>query len=145
MNIKYALVITIGLFAVWFSGVAAYKYYGYSKLNSRTMAKEIAWSIKEINDEKYYPEAHYRYVVDGKEYEGDTVLSDFPYRNSWATQQANKENDAKRWAVWYDISDNGYSSLVKQYPTKEMAYAAIMWALVFYFMWLSHYVTKKQF
>lgn len=139
-----AIVSTIALFALWFTAVAVYKYYGYSSLNSRTMANEVSWSVKEINDEKYFLEAHYRYRIEGKEYTGSSVVSDFPYRNSYAAEQAIKENDAKRWTVWYDKNDNGYSALQKNYPAKDVVYAAIMWGLALYFTWLCNYVAKKQ-
>lgn len=142
-TIFMALIITIGLVSLWFTGNALYKLYGYNKLNSQILADNIQWSIKEVTDEQFIVEAHYEYKVNGKSYTGDTVFSNHPHRNKWGANEAIKDNQKGKWKVWYDKNDPDYSSLQKNYPYKELIYSVVLWGLVAYFIWLGYYTNRQ--
>lgn len=138
-----ALIITIGLVSLWFTGNALYMLYGYSKLNSQTPAENIEWSVKELTDEQFILEGHFDYKVDEKNYHGDTRFSGNPYRNKWGANEAIKNNQNRKWNVWYDKKDPDYSSLQKNYPYKELIYSIVLWGLVGYFIWLGYYANRQ--
>lgn len=127
--------------ALWFTGKAATGLYSYYTLTEQAPIKKIDWSVYEKNSDIFYPIAHYHFAVDGKEYEGETILTEWPYRNAWAVEQGIKNYDTKY--VWYSPKNPvKNSSLQKKFPFKESLYAAIVLLVYFYFIWVGYRMKK---
>lgn len=137
-----ALIATLTLIVLWYSGVFIYRYYNYLKLSSRAPAKEITWTVEPRTDEQYLLKANYAFAVNGQTYTGTSTIEDRGYWNAYAAEKGVEEFSKKKWIIWYNSRDPSYSSLQKYFPLKECVSAAIMWAIVFYFLWLGYYSSR---
>ncbi len=128
---------------LWFSWKAFFNLYQYTSLTASTKTSSIHWIIEQKASDKFYVQARYTFVVDGKNGHGQTTFTKHLYRNRSATEQAisNPSNDP--WNVWYNPSNLNHSTLQKKFPFKECLYAAIVWGVFIYFICLGIYVGKK--
>ncbi|MGK5594795.1 MAG: hypothetical protein ACSNEK_05485 [Parachlamydiaceae bacterium] len=136
-----ALIFVITAIVLFYVGNAFYKVYQYNRLKETTSVTEISWRVKPESDEHYYLEASYSYLVEGKAYQGETVLAGSPYRNAWAANQALKEISPQYHYVWYDPDTPSFSNLEKNFPSKAVIYAAIMFVILNYFAWGGYFYT----
>lgn len=137
-----ALIVTLTMIVLWYSGKFIYHYYEYMQLSSRAPATEMQWSITAKNNENYLPKANYTFTANGKTYHGSAILEDRGYWNEFAAKQAIQEFTNKKWGIWYNSSDPNISALQKHFPLKDAVSAAIMWTIVFYFVWLGYYSAR---
>ena len=137
-----AFLVVIFVITVWYTVAALYSYYFYSHLSIEKNALAIEWKVEKKSDDIYFLNAFYRFDFEGKVYFGNRVLTEEPYRNTWAAQEAIKEFTDRQWKVWFDPQNPARSSLQKTFPFKECLSAVFLWGLLFYFLWLGFYVAK---
>jgi hypothetical protein len=139
-----AFLIVIFLIVLWYTGVALYRYYTYSRLTSFTQAIQIEWTVRERASDEYVLEASYLFEANGTSQKGKMDLKHEIYRNRWAAEQMIPQYTKRNWTVWYDPSQPNHSSLQKSFPLKESISAGFLWILFFYFLWLGFYVAKYK-
>lgn len=137
-----SFLLVVLLTTLWYTGKAAYKYYGYARLTQKAIATDMKWSIQELSDEDYILESQYTFKVGDHLFQGMTSFANTPYRNQYSATKAKAEMSAQKWIVWYDASNPHNSSLQKDFPLKECVYAILLWGLMLYFLWISFYVAK---
>ncbi|KAF3362686.1 hypothetical protein PHSC3_000926 [Chlamydiales bacterium STE3] len=137
-----ALLIIITCIVLAFVGKAVYGVHRFNRLKESAPLESISWTVKPESDERYRLFAIYHFKVDDQQYQGTTLLSGAPFRNAWAAEQAKKELAPQYRTVWYDPADPHFSSIEKNFPTKNVAYAAILFALLNYFVWGGYFYTK---
>ena len=137
-----AFLLVIFCATLWYSAVALYSYYSYSQLKTQIAVSSIQWEVEEKSEDNYLIKALYQFKYRNNPYSGSTTLSDIPYRNQWAAQQAIKEYSKKNWKTWFDPQNPNHSSLQKNFPLKECISAIFLWGLTIYFLWLGFYVAK---
>ncbi len=115
------------LIALYFTFSAALSSIHYWKLQGKTKAQNFRFTIQN-QSEKYYVKASYNIGVNHIE---DTLEETF--LNEWAAEQAGLKIQ-KNPVVFVDPSNLSYSSLQKVFPFKQWAYACVLWALGFYFI-----------
>lgn len=118
------------------------KVWQYQRLDQQTQAQNIQWSIIPESDEAFIPFAHYSFVIDGKNYEGQTRWQE-AYLNQWAAQEAIARLQQTPPRVWFDASTPEISSLQKNFPFKASFYTALLWVLGIYFLGLGYYVNRR--
>lgn len=143
VRVLIVFVVLMACIVFAYVGIAAYKFYQYYRLTDKAAIESISWSVKPETDERFRLQGAYEYTVDGKKYHGTTLLQDTPYRNSWAAEQAIKETQPNYKTVWYDYSDPSVSNLEKNFPTKDIVYAAILFAILNYFVWGGYFYTQN--
>lgn len=134
-------IIVITIIILGYLSVAIFKYYGYNRLKAETSAVNISFSVTPLNDEKFFLKGNYQYRVKDVLYSGETTFST-AYRNPYAAEEAMKEISKNYRTVWYDPNQPSFSSLEKIYPTKQIVYAFILFALWNYFIWGGYFYTK---
>ncbi len=143
----------LGVFAfmaLWYSGKCVYYYYKYETLTAQTHPAHIDWSVKTIPgkfyffEEEYQVQAHYAYAIQEKTYQGFTVLTDTKYLNPWGAEQKIAALSKEPVPLWYNPRRPYDSTLQKYFPLKECISTALLWGLLFYFVWLGMYVKKYQ-
>lgn len=138
-----ALLGLISLAFLWFAGIAGYQLYLYHSLDTPTTASVDLWDIEHKSDEEYLVSASYTYRVQEKLYNGKTIFNDWPFRNPWAAEELIKTRKKQKWTAWYNASNPSYSSLQKNFPSKECLSAGMLGALLLYFLWLSFYIPRR--
>jgi hypothetical protein len=136
MSSKQVWILFLVIFAtvtLGYVGHALYRIYVYQSLQKHPPVTRIQWSIQELSDERFILNADYTFEVRGRTYTGKTAFRDKVYRNAWAAGQALAIYQTESWKVWYDPTNPRLSSLQKQFPYKECAYALILAALMVYF------------
>ncbi len=139
-----ALLGTIALALLWFTGVAGYRYYQYITLSEKTPATTISWSIKEYARDAFGVHADYSFVVANQPVQGEYTFKE-TYLNAWAAEQQMQKYSARKWNIWYQPGHVHHSALQKKFPTKECASAMVLGGLLLYFLWLGFYVNKYRF
>jgi len=134
----------IALSTLWYTGIAAYRYYNYSRLETKAVPSSISWRVAEHGSDSYTLVADYQFPANGKSFTGTTDFSSDVYLNAATAQKYIPENAALPWKVWYDKNNPEYSTLEKNYPFKEYIYAIILWGILLYFIWLGFYIAKRQ-
>jgi hypothetical protein len=137
-----AFLVVVLITTLVYSGIAAYRYFNYSRLTAFAQASTLKWNIQELTDEEFIIEGDYTFGVNNKTYRGKTSWPREPYRNDYAAEKAIEEFSSQNWKIWYDPSNPDHSSLQKKFPLKESISAAFLWALFLYFLWLGYYVNK---
>lgn len=137
-----ALVATLTLIVLWYSGIFLYRYYHYMRLSGKAPAKEMAWTVEPRTDEQYLLKANYSFVSNGQTFTGSSVIEDRGFWNEYAAQKGIEDVSKKKWIIWFNPSNPAHSSLQKNFPLKECVSAVIMWAIVFYFLWLGYYSSR---
>jgi len=128
---------------LWFSGKAAVRLYSYYTLTAHASLSRMDWSIREISSDHYAVEAHYEFLANEAVEKGDVSFDEPPFRNTYAAEVGIKAYEAQNWTVWYNPNHPSNSSLQKKFPYKECISAALLWVLLFYFVWLGHYYATK--
>lgn len=142
-NILWQAFLAIVCIAVlWYTFIALYSYYSYSRLKTQSAISSITWDVEEKSEENYFLKAHYSFNFKDHSYSGSTAFTDEPYRNRWAAEQDVKGFSNKNGKVWFDPENPNHSSLQKHFPLKECISAAFLWGLLLYFLWLGFYVTR---
>lgn len=138
-----ALLLTLAAAAIWFSGTAMFYQFKYHQLDANASATITKWSVHPISEEQYQIIAVYHFPYKTDVIDGETAFT--PYvRNPYTAEQYIKENSHLKWTVWYNSANPHQSSLQKRFPVKECLYAATLWGIFIYFVWLGNYVSKRQ-
>lgn len=130
------------LVVAWFLWGTVDKLRDYVQYSNFTAPSDIDWTIQMANEETYYLKGTFKYHFQNKQYNGETIIYQFPYQNPWAAEQAIPQQIAKNWKVWYDPGNPHKSTLVKKFPTKDLISTAILIGLWIYFIWLGFYVAR---
>jgi hypothetical protein len=146
---RYWLILLTCLAAAvcWKSGEALYRLFSYYRLTAHTQGRVTGWSVVPLSEEFYLLQAHYRFRVGEKEFEGDNRFQDDPYLNAWSAEKDIKKKELTEVQVWYSSRNPLISTLQKKFPLKECLSASALWILFLYFIWLGYYVgdhTKKS-
>lgn len=134
----------LGLAAFWHMGVVIYEIHQYFTLSTPTGPTKIEWTVKELKDDEYIPKSDYTYTIQGESYHGTFEMTSYPCKNAWALEKDIPSLNQKGWIVWYDANSPGHSTLERQFPFKESAYAAILVGIFFYFLSLFRYATRRS-
>lgn len=133
----------IFLCIVGYALLTAIKLWEFFRLDQSTRPQGIEWSVDPLGDDAFAPLAHYRYLVKGKVYQGQTRLKE-TYLNEWAAQEAISRHSHSPLTVWFDSSSPEISSLQKQFPLKAAFSTLFLWILGIYFAFLGYYVKLIQ-
>lgn len=139
-----AFLLLVGVATVWYTVSAVTRYYVYSHLTRSTEASSLNWTIHEKNEDGYFIEGDYRFNVAEKQFEGRTSWPDQLYLNRLGAEHGVAEFSQRPWVVWYDPAYPERSTLDKSFPFKETLYAALLWLLFLYFIWLGFYVARYK-
>lgn len=137
-----ALLFVIMSVMLWYGGLASYKLYDYYTLSEKSTAVIAKWSVKKLNGEDFRVHAVYTYNVDGKIHSGETTFTDEKFLNPRAAERAIPDYANKKWIVSYQPKKEHHSTLQKKLPLKECISAAVLLALLIYFVSLGFYVTR---
>jgi hypothetical protein len=137
-----AFLLVIIAISLWYTISAIYLYDSYAHLKILTTTSSIQWEAEEHAEDRFILKANYIFVYKGKFYHGSTSLEDTAYRNLWAAEKTIKELTNSNLKVWFDPENPNHSSLQKKFPLKESIYAAFLWGLILYFLWLGFYVAR---
>ena len=105
------LVAVMALITLWFTWGATEKLYEYARFQKRTDVEISNWSVEKVAQDRYALKAQYSYLVEGKEYHGETLFDGALYRNPWAAQEAIPIENVKAWKAWYAAGNFEISSL----------------------------------
>ena len=138
-----AILLIIAAAALWFSGKAVYYQFKYHQLDASAPATITKWSVNPISEDQFQIVATYHFPVGNNVVDGETAFK--PYlRNPYTAEQYVKENSRLHWKAWYNSANSHDSTLQKKFPLKECLYAAILWGIFIYFVWLGNYVAKQH-
>lgn len=143
-HIWLAFLSTMFLIVVAFSLMTAYEVYRYFTLSQYVLAKNTEWSLKQIGEDRYVLHARYNYAVDKQEISREETLNVPTFRNPLAAKSILNDYGSKSWIVWFSPQNPQDASLQNDFPMKALIYAAILWALFLYFLWLGFYVHRKN-
>lgn len=129
---------------LWKGGDALYQLYGYYRLNAHTEAKIREWSVEKLSEERFVPKAHYQFEVDRMLFSNSYLFRHLHSLNLWAAEQEIKKLSQEKFQAWYSRANPQVSALQKNFPLKECLTAAFLAALLVYFVWLGHYVTRYE-
>lgn len=132
----------ITLAMAWFTWNTVGKTREFFLLSEKTEAENITWSVLKKDEEKYLLSAEYSFQAGDRQITKKETASKPVYPNPWAAEQAARKERTKNRRVWYSKNSSEHASLFKEFPTKELISAAILWALWIYFLWLGYYVGK---
>lgn len=132
----------IFLTSLWYTGIAAYRYYTFSSLTAQTHPLSMQWTVHEVAEDDFYLEAAYSFNVDNKSFNGKTAWPRLFYRNKWAAEKDAPHMEKQHQIIWFNPHNPNHSSLQKSFPIKECISAVFLWGLFLYFLWLGYYVTK---
>lgn len=138
-----AFLITIGLVVIVYTGFTLVKIYQHSRLTQHVSPQTIQWSIKKLDEDDFILQGHYEFAWDGKNYSGQ-AMTDEHYLNAWATRDVLDRFNQRTFQVWFDPFHPQHSTLFKHFPIKYSIYAAILWLLFFYFIWLGRSVRLRK-
>ena len=138
------LLLFIGAVALWFTGDAIIRLYGYISQNAEGVATITQWNVKEFPGDRYVLSASYSFHYDGKQYQGETVFEKPRFLNRWAAEEAIRNETQQTRPVWFSSWNPDHSTLQKSFPIKECLSAVLLWGLVIYFIGLNEYVSKRR-
>lgn len=127
------LLVTAASISLWFLGQVVKDSWKFWRLSSLASAEVVNWQVKQLSSSRYVLEATYRYVIEGVEFTGKTLLRSRPHLNQYAAEKEIKNMPAQRVAVWYQKSHPSLSSLEKKFPKKELVNAVMTAAVFIYF------------
>lgn len=136
------LIAGIAIVTLWYAFDAATKAYAYMELSEEAQALDLRWSVRKVSGPKFIPHVKFHYEVDGKRYEGETTLVQYPSRSGWGAEDVIKDLDRSRRTVWYSPNQIEKAIFDKQFPTKECLYTVALAALLAYFLWIGNYVKR---
>lgn len=127
----------------WFLVHFGIKMIPYIKLSSSTEAIVTGFSVAEQANEKWAITADYHYEVRGVKYKKNYTFTAPIFLNRLAAQNhIDKHWSQKEWQVWYSTKDPNQAALQKLFPFKLLFNACLAMGIVFYFVWLRHYVAR---
>lgn len=136
--------VLFGILTAWYSGDALYKMYQYESLSKKTKPQTLALEVVDNGSGRFYYLGKYSIEIDGASYEGQQQLAQPIFRNEAAAQAFMDEYLHDPWVVWYSPQNPAKSKLQKNYPLKEVFYAAVMVVLLCYFLWLGFKVADQS-
>ena len=113
----------------------------YLRLDKQIPAKNIQWSVVSLSDEEFVPFARYHYLVNGKNYQGQTLWQE-TYLNEWSAQEAIARLISSPPLVLFAASHPQTSSLQINFPLKESLSTILLWILALYFLGLGYYYRR---
>lgn len=134
------LLAVVGVSALWYSFIAGYRYYNFSRLDTQIAPTNITWNVIEHSSSSYTLIAKYQFIVGNKTFYGSTDLTNDTFLNLPTAESSINKTALLPWKVWYDKDDPHHSSLQKDFPFKEYVYAMILWGIFLYFIWLGFYI-----
>lgn len=141
------LICCVAIVTLWFTVSSFYKVYLFLRLDAHTQAKSVQWTTKELNevmDDRYLIKGNYSFDVEGKTYSGETVLYGPIFRNMQSAERGINDYASKAWDIYYNSNNPEYSSLQKNFPTKECLSTLLLWGLLIYFIGFTRYVQKLE-
>jgi len=142
-SVFLAFLIIIACAGMWYSCLGLYKLYKYSTLSQQAPATIDKWFVEQLPGDKYLVGAKYTFVFKEHTYHGTTLFNNWPFINPWAADAELQLKAKQKWNAWFSTSDPSYSSLEKNWPTKECLTASLLWALFLYFVWLGYRVSRQ--
>lgn len=125
-----------------YTGMTSYAIWQYFRLDQTVQAEEIQWSVISFSTDRFAPFAKYRFLVNGKEYQGETQWQK-EYLNEWTAKEAVLRLKQSPPPVFYNHSNPALSTLENFFPLKKTLYMLFLWILTLYFIGLGSYVKKK--
>lgn len=132
---------------LWYAIPAFKQVQNYYTLTHTAPAENLKWFVTEISSEDFRVGADYTYKVLDREYFGETIFTDWKFRNPSSADDELKVKAAKNYVVFYDpqslvSSSDHNSSLQKKFPVKECVSLGIIFFLLLYFIGLGIYAKK---
>ena len=128
-----ALFIIVGLAALWFCSIAGGGLYSYARLDRQAPAKITHWELIEYSPSKVALEASYTFLVEGQEWQGQSIFSKPYYLNLPSAKSALEQKSHESWSVWYNHRNPKTSSLERLFPYKNCFNALITLGVLGYF------------
>ncbi|MCB1114211.1 MAG: hypothetical protein KDK62_05585 [Chlamydiia bacterium] len=127
-----ALIAMCGAAAVVYSALAAGPLWFYLNLDKEVPVELVEIKPKQLDSDRYGVEVTYKH----DRFQTTQVLDDPFYLNAYGAQMRGKELQKEIKVAWVDSDHPEKSSLTKQFPYKELAYALMLWGICFYFIFL---------
>lgn len=129
--------------AIWFVVEAGCEVYDYSQLKVRVEAVVDHWKVHELKSDQFVVIAHYSYVYQEKNYNGEDMAGHV-YPNPWAANVAKTRFSKQKWSVWLNPKNPEKSVIEKHFPIKRTLSSAVLLCLVLYFCVLVAYMRLKS-
>lgn len=124
-----------------YTGYTIYKIFRNKQLTEQVPLESIQWSVHQINQEKYVPQADYTFSFKDKQYKG-SVLWDEHFLNAQVAQEVIDKFSAYHWKAWINPNNPEQSAIQKKFPYKETISAVILWTITVYFFTLGIKITR---
>jgi hypothetical protein len=133
-----------GLITAGFLISAALDLWGYLRLEKKSIATVDKWRIIEKSSSQFALRASYTFNVQGKTYQGKTILSKPYHLNRISAEKQVKIYTAQQWPVWYQPSHPKNSSIEHIFPFKKCFYSFMLLGIFFYFIYLRNRYFEKN-
>ncbi|MCH9608462.1 MAG: hypothetical protein S4CHLAM45_10380 [Chlamydiales bacterium] len=128
---------------IWFGARAYIAVSNYTKLNTHAMASVEKMEIVEGKGDRYQLIANYFFESKEGLQQGVGVVGPL-YKNPWSAEKGLQKFEGRTWQVWYDEEHPFNSTLNKQFPTKRVTTAVILFGLFLYFLGLGIFVGGRK-
>lgn len=131
----------IALVTLYYSGLALQSVANYYSFTESSVVKRVDWTAVEKGEDRYVIEGEFIFL--GEEYK--TTLHHPVFANRWSAEEyVEKQQGKGPWRVWYPAKNPEEVTLQKIFPTKKCVSAAVLAAILLYFIGLGIYVGRKQ-
>ncbi|MCE2983959.1 MAG: hypothetical protein LW832_10405 [Parachlamydia sp.] len=131
----FILIFATGAF--FYTGMALFQIMQYSSLTTLTQPSKTEWKVVP-NGSKFAVQVQFAYLFNGKSYERQEALEPY-YLNPWAAEEALSKLKVQLPPVWIDPSSPQNSVMEKKFPLKTVIYAACLWLLFTYLLYIDRY------
>jgi len=137
-----ALLATLAMVTLWFSCLAGMDLIHYFSLYRRVLPTDTKWMIEKAGQGRYHLGVQYHFSVKGKPIRGYAAFR--TYQNPWIAEKEKADQTKHPLTIWYSPKDPKISTPFRQFPTKSIIYALILWSLFFYFIWFNLHIQKLR-
>lgn len=139
----YVFLGLIGIIVLGYSGFTLMKIKDYVSLSQSADPLSIHWSFSQRAEDNYVLQVHYEFEWHGQRYQGNMDEVDH-HLNRWSLQEAIDRANKRRFTVWFNPYYPEKSTLFKNFPLKNSIYSAILWLVLFYFVWLGYSMNRYK-
>jgi hypothetical protein len=135
----------MALVALGFSLRSGYQTHLWLAQSAAAAPASINWSIEKNGSDRFILSADYTFSFKGREIAGRTTFPSTRYRNVQTAEYFLRKQMEKRWTVRYSPLRPRNSTINHFFPLKSCVYTAIVWCILFYFIWLGYTVRDSKF
>ncbi len=130
------------LIAFWFSLQSGYQIYRWMTQSAKSSPTSINWKIEKKAEGRFILIADYTFSLNGKEINGRTAFPSMAYKNIQTAEYFLSKQMKTPVTIRYSSSQPKNSTINRFFPLKSCIYTAIVWSILFYFIWLGYYTAR---